>query len=466
MAERDRFELDLAAAVRAYLENAPTQVRPSELARQFATAYPHRRTALGRWGFGPTPAMPWVMLLLACLLVVVVGGMLVVGSQPARRLPAVVPPVGQVATCPPGSTPDEPGPVGQARPAEERSATAFDRRAGRLVVVTNAGDGVETWTFDVCTNTWTQMHPNREPPGFEDNAQLVYDVDSDVTILVSAGIGGSPATPWSVWAYDLQADTWTERGAAPTTDARVFMAYDPVSGLLVGAKRYYPDPNRKELWTYEVETDTWTLIDQANAGPDYPVIAYDASVDRLVEYGEGAAYGGPAYETWLFDIRRGTWSRSAAERPGVVGWLTAPGIVYDEAAERTLIFKRDPLTAYDARADLWEILAAPETISPPTDPWHSAPSAYVYDAVNRRLVGWRVGGNLNQESGVAALDLTNRKWTVLLEPSGRSSSTPVPRPAPTSARTAAPSGGPEEPGPTAPVPTASPTSTPKPTPTP
>ncbi|HYN48720.1 MAG TPA: hypothetical protein VER83_07615, partial [Candidatus Nanopelagicales bacterium] len=63
MAERDRFELDLAAAVRAYLDDAPTQVRPSELARQFATAYPHRRTALARWGFGRTPAMAWVLLL-------------------------------------------------------------------------------------------------------------------------------------------------------------------------------------------------------------------------------------------------------------------------------------------------------------------------------------------------------------------------------------------------------------------
>jgi len=189
------------------------------------------------------------------------------------------------------------------------------------------------------------------------------------------------------------------------------------------------------------------------------VIAYDASVDRLVAYGDGPDIGAE-YETWLFDLRSGAWSRSAAERPPVAGWLTAPRIVYDEAAERTLIFARDPLTAYDARADRWEILAAPETISPPTDPWHSAPSVYVYDAVNRRLVGWRVGGNMNQESGVVAFDLTTREWTVLLEPSGRSSSTPVPWPAPTSARTATPSEGPEETDSASPVPTASPTSTP------
>ena len=57
MAERDRFELDLAAALRTYLGDAPTEVRPTELAHQFAATYPHGRTALARWGFGRTRAM-------------------------------------------------------------------------------------------------------------------------------------------------------------------------------------------------------------------------------------------------------------------------------------------------------------------------------------------------------------------------------------------------------------------------
>ena len=39
MADRDRFELDLAAALRTYLEEAPTEVRPTDLARHFATEH-------------------------------------------------------------------------------------------------------------------------------------------------------------------------------------------------------------------------------------------------------------------------------------------------------------------------------------------------------------------------------------------------------------------------------------------
>jgi D-alanyl-D-alanine carboxypeptidase len=90
MLERDPSELDLAAAFRAYLENAPTQVRPAELAHQFATAYPHRRTALGRWGFGLTPAIAWVLFLAGLLLALVVGG-LAVGAWRRDQAVVVVP---------------------------------------------------------------------------------------------------------------------------------------------------------------------------------------------------------------------------------------------------------------------------------------------------------------------------------------------------------------------------------------
>ena len=54
-----------------------------------------------------------------------------------------------------------------------------------------------------------------------------------------------------------------------------------------------------------------------------------------------------------------------------------------------------------ASADRWEILAGPETL------WEDPPAVEVYDAVNRRLVGWG--------RGVLAFDLTTRGWTVLLE---------------------------------------------------
>ena len=75
--------------------------------------------------------------------------------------PAVVAPsVGPAFACPPGSTPDQPGPVAQARPpAAPWSSTAI--RGGSCSSGSRKKVARETWTFDVCTNTWTRMHPNR-----------------------------------------------------------------------------------------------------------------------------------------------------------------------------------------------------------------------------------------------------------------------------------------------------------------
>jgi len=119
MAERDRFELDLAAALRAYLEDAPTEVRPTEIARQLATAYPHRQSALGRWGFGLTPAMAWVLLLVGLLLALLVGGLLVGIQRPDQAVVVV---------------PQSPGtsPTPARSPSPWGTATAWDAPRGAV----------------------------------------------------------------------------------------------------------------------------------------------------------------------------------------------------------------------------------------------------------------------------------------------------------------------------------------------
>jgi hypothetical protein len=357
--------------------------------------------------------------------------MLVVGSQPARRLPAVVPPVGQVFECPPGSTPDKPGPVDQARPAgpadQHPAEMAFDRRAGRLVALADGHASVETWTFDVCTNTWTRMHPDREPP--PSTGQLVYDVDSDLTIA-SDGV-------W-MWAYDLGANTWTLGGTAPV-DYPSLRFYDPVSGLVVAVgDDGDEDTLGRELWSYDVETDTWTPIPQAKPltiGPHYSDFAYDASVDRLVAYANAWKPAGDAGDgnwlfeprTWLFDIRTGTWSGTGAATPGYSYgmWGIQPGIAYDEAAERTVMLGQGQSAAYDATADRWETLYVGTPWDEPgacgSRPECRRMPTLVYDPVNERLVVyggflWTPAGGVNPDD-MLAFDTRAREWTVLLEPS-------------------------------------------------
>jgi len=408
MAEHDAFELRLGRALNRYVEGLAVVADAVELTESIAAAH-EGRWRLGAWrlrapGLPWTPRavqVAWLILLAGLLAVMAIGLALVVGSQhPALGF-----------ACPPGSTPDEPGPVDQARPADHVSKKiVFDRRAGRLVAVMGSADGTApaTWTFDVCTNTWTQMHPDREPPEFI-SGQLVYDVDSDVTISVVAG---------KVWAYDLKANTWTAKGVAPPET--LLGAYDPVSGLVVVAS--FGDAVGP--WTYDVETDTWTQIRQANGEPcgyelfENGQFGYDASVDRMVVYRGGG--WGSEQRMCLIDMRRGTWSGTPAATPPDLN-TSHTSIAYDEATERTVFSDHRRLAAYDATADRWEILleAGP-----------GGPSLYdpmAYDPLNRRFVG------LDQylPGAVVAFDLVTREWTVLLDQDPTVAPWPRPTPAPT-----------------------------------
>jgi len=194
------------------------------------------------------------------------------------------------------------------------------------------------------------------------------------------------------WAYDLQADTWARKGDGPT-DLRG--AYDPVSGLVVAAPGGFVD------WVYAVETDTWTPISLVGSPGLVDVFAYDASIGRMV--------GFSGTETWLLDLRTGIGSRGAAMPGGVfAGWDAAspPAIAYDEAAARMVFFDGSRMTAYDATADRWEMLAGADRAGSSG----SRPlPRMVYDPANRRLVG------MTLEGGMEALDLVTREWTVLLE---------------------------------------------------
>ena len=395
-------------------------------------------------GGGP---LPWVAVgLLAAGLIAVVGIALVgqsgggpgspaaVGGPTASTgmpPPRVAVPVGPAATCPPGTDPDTPGPASQARPLGV-SGLAFDRRAGRLVAlaITRSG-GVETWSFDVCTNTWTRMHPDREPPGPSTFGQLVYDVDSDVTVASDAN---------RMWAYDLEANTWTEKGPfAPFADPQRagLRFYDPVSGLVVALGDDGDDDTLGlELWGYAVETDTWTPIALAaplTIGPHDEDFAYDASVDRLVAYAnawkpwDGDWHFGAT--TWLFDLRTGTWSGGGGAAPAFsYGWWgIQPAIADDEAAERTVMVGQGHSEAYDAAADRWETLYEDSLSEDPPGGWCTRPECrdgrlIVYDASNERLVAFggrvRTSCMVEEADDMWAFDMATRSWTLVVPPTG------------------------------------------------
>ena len=223
MTDHDAFEFRLRAAVHGYAGRVSSDLDPVEFAHRIATTRPRRRWFAVAIAWRPVALarLAWVLLLLMGLLIALLGGMLdrwLAAGASAQGGGAAD---GEVFECPAGSTPDAPGPVDQARPPQDiLPAMAFDRKAGRLLALVGVDDGAETWTFDVCTNTWAQMHPDREPPEGSYSGRLVYDVDSDVTITVLSG---------SVFVYDLSADSWTKKDGMAPPDAQLW-AYDPAHG--------------------------------------------------------------------------------------------------------------------------------------------------------------------------------------------------------------------------------------------
>ena len=123
---------------------------------------------------------------------------------------ARVPPI--AATCPSGTTPNVRGSNPELRPAissgnPSNQAAAFDTRLGRIVLLDRFG---ETWVFDVCTNSWIEMHADVDgwflptERRFDDDGSLatysgdlVYDNDSDRTIAFgNLGYYDSDSNAW------------------------------------------------------------------------------------------------------------------------------------------------------------------------------------------------------------------------------------------------------------------------------
>lgn len=204
------------------------------------------------------------------------------------------------AVCPEGTDPDTPGPAGQDEPAigpvsdSGGEAGAFDTRTGRILYVDASG---ETWTFDVCTNTWQQMHARG---GF--SGGLVYDADSDVTVA----LGGSHV-------YDANTNTWTWLPNAFLGPGVYFSpsvgVYDPVSGLIITTGF---DGDYIDLWAYDVDTNTATPVGslaELQREDCFGLLGYSREFDRLI-------FGSIHDVTALVDPRTGETTLISTPTPG------------------------------------------------------------------------------------------------------------------------------------------------------
>jgi hypothetical protein len=337
------------------------------------------------------------------------------------------------ATCPPGSNPDAPGPIDQERPANVDGAQAFDRHAGRIIVLANDEQRrPRTWTFDVCSNIWQRMDPPGEP-GWDDPVTLVYDADSDRIIAFEFARD-------RVWSYDFSADRWTVEGGLPSLRnsivgwARTAAVYHHPSGLVIVYDGY-------SMWAYDVETHTWTGVRQTPdpsrpAGSGLPhgvtAVAYDRDRNLLLaavavpdgfpedtglrsESQYRSWLADAVLEIWAFDPATGSWRLAPSQVPSGVlwsrdGWFYGPvsRVAFDEASGVTVFMSADGwVEAYDGQRS-WRASPADGLPGDGTEVRCDSVDP-VYDPLHSRIVCQVRGG------GVSAFATATGQWTWLLK---------------------------------------------------
>jgi len=326
------------------------------------------------------------------------------------------------ATCPPGSDPSSPGMADQARPDPSyagNQAAAFDRHTGRIVYVDAAN---ETWTFDVCTNTWQQMNPTGSPERYPGGV-LVYDADSDRVISLRST---------SSSAYDPNTNTWTpisDREAMPgdhPTGSWIVngAVYDPVSGLVV-AQYDQLETDLTVLNAYDVDTDRWTRVGSLDGQAWRNLIGYAPQTDRLIFAGYGGSGGmdmgddtGDRYYAvgppLVVDPRTGTATATERGAPIIGGYSI---ISYAAATETAYVQTRpdNQICWFDPGTLTWDNCLEADY---PPDVEGQGFGAMVGDPINDRLVFINPGWNPDSDQSlpVWAVDLDTAEWTQLLSP--------------------------------------------------
>jgi hypothetical protein len=244
----------------------------------------------------------------------------------------------------------------------------------------------DTWTFDVDTNTWTEVFPTIAPSARRGH-YLAFDSESDRVIMFGGIIGLNGPVINDTWAYNPGTNIWTEMSPATAPEARFSsrMVYDSESdrmilfGGLDEGTTYFDD-----TWAYDFNSDTWENI-PTTTQPSQRCensLTYDSESDKVVLFG-GAKFTATYEDTWLFDYNTMNWTNMA---PSLApSKRLRHGSAYDWESDRVIIYSgtqngnggiifvgdyvHDGKTwAYDVNTNTWEHIAPIHTTTTTTLP--------------------------------------------------------------------------------------------------
>lgn len=295
-----------------------------------------------------------------------------------KARPAPVP-----ATCASMSAPEEQDAPAWPRPNPNGWWPAlFDPNSGQVLYF----DLNRTWTLDLCTNTWTRVGDYHDDIFY--GSTLVFDVDSDKTVLIGHAAQYDPATA----ILDTDTRTWTKmQSQSPVSDPYNYppgAVYDPVSGLVV-----VTETGSGLVWAYDVDTDTWSEVGRIPLGEDaaFFLLGYSGSLDRFIVTTQ------TGNETLLVDPRTGTTKVISTRTPYVP--LGRGDLAFGQTTDSVIVTdlernKTGKAWEFDIRSLAWtEAIGLPDEFLPTVDPdakrlpmAKQLPDAIIEDPINGRML--------------------------------------------------------------------------------
>jgi hypothetical protein len=197
------------------------------------------------------------------------------------------------------------------------AAMAFDSNSHRMVLFGGLDFRTlmvhgETWVLDPQSDAWSETTPTLGPGSGNFHA-IAYDEDSDRTILFGGGDQDDRAMD-ETWAYDVEGSKWALLSPAANPPGRYYSSavYDPVRDRVIvfGGTERWGSATFGDTWAYDYEANTWTEIQGSGPGVRaWHGMAYDVEDNLIVLFGGGVTRGEPMGDTWVFNPATDTWSQ-------------------------------------------------------------------------------------------------------------------------------------------------------------
>lgn len=242
----------------------------------------------------------------------------------------------------------------------------------------------ETWSYDLGCDAWTQVQTSGGP-GARGRYAIAHDVDGGRMVIhggrTRAGDSGPYTLPDETWSFDLATDTWSQLpagGPGGLTNHTAVVAQGKVwiHGGNTSTDGAFFLPNA-ETWTLDLATDTWTQVATTNDPPArlFHAAATDGTTMWVYGGGDENAFFGPFFsDLWALDLASGAWTRLHDGVAGAPRGRTWANLLHDGARGRLLLWaghddgnlgNTNQVWAFDLGASTWSQLREGDVFANP-----------------------------------------------------------------------------------------------------